>query len=244
MKRQDAHEYLTDSPLVSPHARGSACGLGVGGWLVALARWRLASLWLSQTARVLADCALRIFVVLELYHAVRWDPAEAWQLVTALLMLPAVVLAPLNGTVINSLPKPLVLCVSAAYCFGVVALFGLWHGPWLACWALVAVGAAVYGPTRYALLPAAADDTDIALTRINGWIEMGAAIAIVAGFILGAEYHNEFWGDWEAVLALAAGLNLLALVTALPVRFAGDVRRAEPVGQALVGFFRGFGRFL
>src|SRR5437667_2790227 len=111
------------------------------------ARWRLASLWLSQVARVLADCALRVFIVLELIRAEGYKPDEAWQLVTALLMLPAVFLAPVNGAISNALRKPLVLCGSAAYCLVVVTFFAITHGPWLACWACVAIGAAVYGPT-------------------------------------------------------------------------------------------------
>lgn len=201
------------------------------------ARLAVASLWVSQTARVLADCALRIFVVLELYRAGSWQPDAAWQLVTVLLMLPAVVLAPVNGTLSNSLPKPLVLWTSAAYCLGVVAVFGWLRGPWLAAWALIALGAAVYGPTRYALLPAAARDAKLPLTRLNGWIEAGSAVAIIAGFLLGADWHGDRWGDWDAVLVIAGALNLLAVVTALPVGFPSDIRRRERAGQAIAGFF-------
>ena len=204
--------------------------------MVARARLAVACLWVSQTARVLADCALRVFLVLELYRAASWPADAAWQLVTAVLMLPPIVLAPVGGTLSNSLPKPLVLWTSAAYCFGVIVVFGWVHGPWLAAWALIAVGAAVYGPTRSALLPAAAHDARLPLTRLNAWIEGGAAVAIIVGFVLGAGWDGTFWGDWDAVIVVAGGLNLLAFITALPVRFASDVRRPEGVGQAIAGF--------
>lgn len=70
-------------------------------------RWKLVSLWLSQTARVTADNALRFFVCLE--YAQQGGTAEknsAWYLVTAIFTMPAVVLAPFNGAICNSLPKP------------------------------------------------------------------------------------------------------------------------------------------
>src|SRR5262249_29166457 len=80
-------------------------------------RARLASLWLSQTARVMADNCLRLFVVLEL---LRGGVGGGWYLVTAILMLPAVVLAPLNGALCNSLPKRWVLIGSAAFALAVM----------------------------------------------------------------------------------------------------------------------------
>src|SRR5262249_17216344 len=49
---------------------------------VRTARLRLASLWLSQVARVMADNCLRVFVLLSLANAER---AAAWYLVVALL---------------------------------------------------------------------------------------------------------------------------------------------------------------
>ncbi len=76
------------------------------------ARLAVVSLWLSQVARVAADNALRFFVVLLLYLGAYHD--TAWYLVTGLLMAPAVLLAPLNGAITNSLPKPAVLIGAAA----------------------------------------------------------------------------------------------------------------------------------
>ena len=208
------------------------------------ARIRLASLWLSQVARVMADNCLRLFVVLELATAGTGLRDGAWHLVTAILMVPAVFLAPVNGALSNSLPKPRVLIGSAAFCLVVAVAFMIVNGPWLACWALVAVGAAVYSPTRYALLPAAAIDTHLPLTRINGWIEMGASAAVVAGLTLGLDTFDYEVSQFEAALVLSGSLNLLGFVAALPVRFASDVRRPEAPGQAVAGFFRDCGRIL
>src|SRR5439155_22972071 len=115
--------------------------------------------------------------VLDMARAGTAERESAWRLATALLMLPAVFLSPFNGALSNSLAKRGVLIGSAVFCAAVVAVFGsgagtssVDYGVWLACWALVAIGAAVYSPTRYALLPAAAEDTHLPLTRVNGWI--------------------------------------------------------------------------
>jgi 1-acyl-sn-glycerol-3-phosphate acyltransferase len=202
------------------------------------ARGRLASLWLSQVARNVADNTLRVFVLLRVAEASQAERDYAWHLCAALLTLPAVLLAPFNGALGNALPKRWVLTGSAAYCCLIVALFGLLDGPWLAAWALVAVGAAVYSPTRYALLPAAAVDTHIPLTRVNGWIEMGAVTAVIGGLALGVHLEKLYWLALPAAVVAAVGLNLLAVVTSLPAAFRADVRRPENAGQAILGFFR------
>src|SRR6516165_3453150 len=106
------------------------------------ARGRFAALWVSQVARVLADNCLRIFVVLYLAHpaadaarhAGGTERETAWHLVSVLLALPAIVLAPLNGALCNSLPKRGVLVGSAAWCLAVVVVFGVLDGPWTVCW--------------------------------------------------------------------------------------------------------------
>jgi 1-acyl-sn-glycerol-3-phosphate acyltransferase len=203
------------------------------------ARWKVVCLWWSQVARVTADNALRFFLVLELYKGYG---ASAWYLVTTLLMVPAVVLAPLNGAIGNSLPKPAVLLGSAGW---MLVVTGLGAASWYAensaddllpYWALLAIGAAIYGPTRYALLPAAADDTRWALTRLNGLFEMGAALAVVAGMILALGLDSTTLGAHH-LPALVAVLGGGAFLFALPVRFASDVRRPEAALQAVRSFF-------
>jgi hypothetical protein len=170
--------------------------------------------------------------------------------VTPFFILPFILLAPGNGALSNGLPKRWVLVGSAAYCLGVAALLGLLLGetadPWLWCLGLglVMIGTAVYSPTRYALLPAVAEDTRLALTRVTGWIEMGGAAAVVLGLVLGVCLHDTPWPDgWPrftvpTALAATIGLDLVSLLAALPAWFPSDVRRPEPPGRAVAGFFR------
>ena len=129
--------------------------------------FRLACLWLSQTGRVLADWCLRVFVWLELARLGERELSSAWYLVTAVYITPFILLAPSNGALSNALRKRWVLIGSAALGLAATALFGSAAAPWhlLMALFLVAAATAIYSPTRYALLPAAAADTRLPLSR-------------------------------------------------------------------------------
>jgi hypothetical protein len=73
-----------------------------------------------------------------------------------------------------------------------------------------------------------------------GWIEMGAAAAIVGGALLGIALHDATWSldPLPAAVAVTVGVSALALLTALPADFAADVRRPESPLAAVAGFFR------
>jgi len=213
---------------------------------MASARWKLVSLWISQTARVTADNALRFFVCLEYASKGVDQQNSAWYLVNAIFTIPAVLFAPLNGAICNSLPKSRVLRWSAFYGAAVMAVFALWQQHWITCWALISIGSAIYGPTRYAMLPAASADTHWSLSRINGFIEMGTFSAILGGMILviqmiGADLasYREL-ANYYPVIVLILILNAIAWITALPVAFPSDLRRDEPALQAIRGFFTDF----
>jgi hypothetical protein len=201
-------------------------------------RWRLAALWTSQAARAGADALLRLFAVL---LATGGSPAQresAWHLVMALFMLPCVLLAPVNGALGNSLPRRGLLVGAALYALALALAFGLIGHAWMTGVALIALGSAVYVPARLALLPAAALETCLPLARVTALIEGGAVLAIAAGMITAVELAGmagpagiplTVWVLW--------GLCALCLLTALPVRFAGDVSRTEAPAAALRGFF-------
>lgn len=224
------------------------------------ARLRLGSLWVSQVSRNVADHCLRLFVILKTAESGAGLRESAWHIVIALFAVPAVVFAPFIGAIGNSLTKRWVLTGSAAYCFGVLLIFGFLNGAWLLGAALVGVGSAIYFPTRYALLAPAAADAHLPGPRVNGFIEMGAVSAVVVGTILGAYFSNyslpglatsaadffpairsekavAFWG-LPAAVTVALGMNLLGLAAAVPVAFPSDVRRRESPAQAVAGFFR------
>ncbi len=209
------------------------------------ARVRLALLWLSQVARVVADWCLRLTTVLALKAA---GDDSAWYLATAAFIAPFVILAPLNGCLSNGLPRRAVLFGASAFTLVALAIFAAVGGSWLPCLAVVALGAAVYSPARYAVLPAAATDARLPLTRVNALVEMGGAAAIVAGVWRGIDLcpngaPTRLSFDAPVVNAILV-LNLLCLLTSLAARFPSDVLRPEPPRQAIAGFFRDCGRII
>jgi 1-acyl-sn-glycerol-3-phosphate acyltransferase len=186
-----------------------------------------------------------MFTVLVLAHPASGQRDNAaFHLVTACFIAPFILFAPLNGALSNCLPKRRVLVGSSLFCLLVALLFGGLGWPWLVGIALTGVGTAIYSPARYALLPAAAQDTGIPLTRVTGWIEMGGAAGIVAGMFLALTLHDKTWQGWPAPVAIAIAAGVVSLLAALPVGFASDVRRPESPAAAMAGFFRDTGRVL
>jgi 1-acyl-sn-glycerol-3-phosphate acyltransferase len=209
---------------------------------VASARLRLASLWFAQVARVLADNCLRMVVVLHIASAGPDGSQAAWHQTSVFFILPFLLLAPINGAISNGLPKRTVLVGSAAYILGVVVLLALFLDSNSSVWAWCAgltvamVGAAIFSPARYALMPAAAQDTRIPLPRVNGWLEMGGSAAVALALAIG-KFSFAF-----PLFVLA--MCVLSLLAALPVDFRSDVSRPEPVGRSLADFFRDFRRIV
>ena len=204
------------------------------------ARLRLASLWVSQTARVLADWCLRVGAVLV---AARGGATvqSAWHLATVVFISPFILLAPFNGVLCNGLPRRHVLVASAAW--PLLAAAGVALGvPTMACLGLAALAAAVYSPARFAILPAAAADAHLPLPRVNGWVELGTAGAIVGGVFLGVKVVGADPPGIGSLPGVVLSLDVLCLLTALPVSFPSDLPRPEPWGRAVVDFFGDAGR--
>jgi MFS family permease len=211
----------------------------------------------SQSAHFVAAYCLRVLVVLQLAADGATQRDTAWHLVSALVLLPSVFLVPVNGAIGNSLPKRILLVGSAAHCLLIVILFA-WRGRgWPVCVVGFALGSALFGPTRHALLPPAAQDSGLALSRVVSMTETAAVLSIVGGMVLGGALTPIGWPEVAATLWLTEhwtsalrscqvpvvvvviiGLNAICLVFAIPTYFEADVCRRESPRAALRGFFR------
>lgn len=201
------------------------------------ARLRFVSLWVSQVARVLADWGLRITAFLELRRQGGPHADSAWHLATAVFILPFILLAPFHGCLSNSLPRRWVLVGASLGCFATVAGF-IPDGPWIISLGLTALGAALYSATRYAVLPAIAQDSRLPLNTITGWIELGSLSAIAGGIIIGLQVTGIAENGLPHVIAVVLALSATAVVMALPCSFPSDVSRPESPFRAVGGFFR------
>jgi len=154
----------------------------------------------------------------------------------ASFLIAFVVLAPWVGRLADRFAKSRVL----AWGNGVKAVGALLLlvgiDPLLA-YAVVGIGAAVYGPAKYGILPDLVDHAR--LVKANGLIEGSTIVAIVLGAVVGAYVADQSIG-WA--LALVAGAYLASLVATLfmPRTATRDHDPRPAIGQfavAMTSFF-------
>jgi LPLT family lysophospholipid transporter-like MFS transporter len=148
----------------------------------------------AQFLSALADNAILFTAIAMLLDA----PRGAWY-VPALqsgFLVAFVVLAPWVGTFADRRPKPKVLVIGNAFKAAGAGLMLAGLEP-IAAYALVGVGAAVYGPAKYGILPELVKHGS--LVRANGLIEGSTIVAIIVGTVVGARIADE-----STTLALGA----------------------------------------
>jgi 1-acyl-sn-glycerol-3-phosphate acyltransferase len=201
------------------------------------ARLRLGSLLLSHTARVAADVSLGLAVV-----GLAWGRLEdsPWQKLAIALAVPAILLAPLIGILCDVLPRPRLLAGAALLGLFVLAPSHWESGTCVGCWGLMGVRAALYRVAQRALLPAAAADAGIALSRVHA-----AFIAAAGGaaYVLLRGDDSWFWQvrhGHSLPIILVYAFNLAALLLALLVSFPSDRSRVS-APASLDSFVAAFG---
>ena len=120
-----------------------------------------------------------------------------------------VVLAPWVGRLADEHAKGRVLTLGNALKAGGALLLLLGVDPLLA-YGVVGVGAAVYGPAKYGILPDLVSHEH--LVKANGWIEGSTVVAILLGAVVGAHVADRSIG-WA--LTLVAAAYLLSLIATL-----------------------------
>ncbi len=192
-------------------------------------------LLIAQFLTAFADNAIlftAIAMILKLSEPPQWYvPA-----LQSVFLLAFVVLAPWVGVFADKHSKPRVLITgNLIKALGAVAiLFGI--EPLLA-YAVIGVGAAVYSPAKYGILPELVDSRE--LVRANSWIESSTIVAIVTGTVIGARL-----ADYSTSLALVmvVGLFIISsaitlLIPKLPPRGASKVAALPAFVRMTRGFF-------
>lgn len=153
----------------------------------------------------------------------------------AVFLVAFVVLAPWVGRLADRYPKRTVLAWGNALKAGGTALLLAGVDPLLA-YTVVGVGAAVYGPAKYGILPELVDHQR--LVRANGLVEGSSIVAIVLGAVVGAHVADASVG---AALAMIAAAYLASLAGALFIPMTTGRRPAN--GPALRSFVTLMGGF-
>ena len=118
-----------------------------------------------------------------------------------------VLLAPWVGPFADNRPKAIVLFIGNAL-KGAGALAMMVHIEPIAAYALVGVGAAIYGPAKYGILPEMVDHDR--LVRANSWIEGSTIVAIIAGTVVGARIADRSVTAALSAIVLCYGLSIVA----------------------------------
>lgn len=182
----------------------------------------------AQFLTAFADNAVLFAVVTMVMQSA--EPAS-WYIpaLQASFLVAFVVLAPWVGPFADSRPKPNVLSI-ANVVKAVGASLLLFHFEPLVAYAVIGLGAAIYSPAKYGILPELVDEQD--LVKANGWIEGSTILSILLGSLVGA-----IVAEYSIMIALAGvvGLYVLSGVVALFIdkTFIARQQSKEP---ALVNF--------
>jgi LPLT family lysophospholipid transporter-like MFS transporter len=194
----------------------------------------LYTLLLAQFLTAFADNAILFaafaLITQELSRGDWYQPA-----LQASFLLAFVFLAPWVGRFADRRPKRSVLAVGNVI-KAAGALMLLAGVEPLAAYAIVGIGAAVYGPAKYGILPELiAHDR---LVKANGLIEGSTIVAIVLGAVLGARLAD---ASIEAALWMVFAAYTVSFAVALFIpKVAGRIEQKGPALPQFAQMMRGF----
>ncbi len=129
-----------------------------------------------------------------LFTAITWvflnADAQSWYVpaLQASFLIAFVILAPWVGAFADAHAKHKVMIIANIVKLAGAVLMIISVEP-LVAYAVVGIGAAMYGPAKYGVIPEIMPDEE--LVKANGWIEGATIIAILLGTIVGAKIANQ-----------------------------------------------------
>ncbi len=148
----------------------------------------------------------------------------------AAFLIAFVVLAPWVGRFADGRPKPKVLFgANVIKALGAGLLF--FHVEPIIAYAVIGLGAAIYSPAKYGILPELVDEKS--LVKANGWIEGSTILAILGGTVVGA-----FLSEYSITVSLLVvmALYIFSALIALTIKHSYVVGSSK--NNALKNFTR------
>lgn len=148
----------------------------------------IVALLLAQFFSAFADNAILFTVIAIVLHE---GQADGWYIpaLQSAFLVAFVVLAPWVGPYADRHSKPKVLIYGNIFkALGVLLI--IFSVEPIVAYAVIGVGAAIYGPAKYGLLPELVGHKQ--LVKANGWIEGSTILAIILGTVVGARL-----ADWS-----------------------------------------------
>jgi len=154
----------------------------------------------------------------------------------AVFLIAYVVAAPWVGPFADRLSKPRVLLIGNLVKAAGVGLILYGIEP-LAAYGLVGLGAAIYSPAKYGILPEMMSEHQ--LVKANAWIEASTIAAIILGTVAGSQLADH---SVQAAFWMVAVCYLVSMVVTLAIPKLAP--RGASLKQALPDFRDTLGRFM
>ncbi len=191
-------------------------------------------LLIAQFLSAFADNAI-LFTVIALVMQSTQLPSWYVPALQSVFLVAFVLLAPWVGGFADHHPKSRVLIAANLIKASGAGLLLAGLEPLLA-YSLVGVGAAIYSPAKYGILPELAGH-DL-LVKANSWIEGSTILAILLGMVLGARV-----ADYSIAWALSGTIVLFLISALVTLLLPVSVSLAKTPGSTLLRFFRQIGQF-
>ncbi|WAR43843.1 lysophospholipid transporter LplT [Methylomonas rapida] len=193
------------------------------------------SLLIAQFLSAFADNAI-LFTVIAL--VMQHPEAPGWYVpaLQSVFLVAFVLLAPWVGTFADNQAKSRVLIIANLIKAAGAGLLLLKVEPLIA-YCIVGVGAALYSPAKYGILPELARHD--CLVKANSWIEGSTILAILTGMVVGAKV-----ADYSTSWALLGTIALFLISAATTVLLPSNVSRKEVTGSKVMQFFQEVRSFL
>jgi len=192
-------------------------------------------LLIAQFLSAFADNAI-IFVVIAM--VMQSHILATWYIpaLQSVFLVAFVVFAPWVGGLADSHAKSRVLLV-ANLIKAAGALLLLCKIEPLVAYCIVGMGAAIYSPAKYGILPELASHE--LLVKANSWIEGSSILAILLGMLVGAKL-----ADSSVIMALALTIGLYVASACITLFLPVRIVKAESASSHVVEFGRQIGQFL
>lgn len=195
----------------------------------------LLPLLMAQFLSAFADNAI-LFTVIAL--VMQSTQPATWYVpaLQSVFLIAFVVLAPWVGSLADRYPKARVLIVANVIKASGALLLLLQVEPLLA-YCIVGVGAALYSPAKYGILPELSSHGE--LVKVNSWIEGSTILAILTGMVVGAKV-----ADASISWALIGTIGLFLISAATTALLPQTVSKRPPSGSKILVFYHEVRDFL
>ncbi len=192
-------------------------------------------LLIAQFLSAFADNAI-LFTVIAMVMQTEQAPSWYVPALQSVFLVAFVVLAPWVGTFADNHAKSRVLITANLIKAAGAGLLLLKIEP-LFAYCIVGVGAALYSPAKYGILPELAGHDG--LVKANSWVEGSTILAILTGMVVGAEV-----ADYSINWALAGTVVLFLISAATTLFLPVKISRVAVSGSKILLFYREVRSFL